>query len=200
VAKGSVTEASDPERFLGVLRRTAEALDAWGGPYVVFGSIAIRAQVDHPPAEDVDVLVRGEDVDAAVEALAAVGFEPGERRAWLRKVHRDGVLVDLITSVRGTLSLDPALVAHARRAPYGGIEVPIPAAEDLVMIAAAGAHPETPDHWFTAVKLIAELDLDWAYLAERSRLAPLRVASLLLYCRSDGVAVPDGIAASLLPS
>jgi hypothetical protein len=199
VGSGSVTEATDPGVFLPALGDVVTTLDAWGGPYVVFGSVAIHVYVDHPPAEDVDVLVRAEDVDLAVEALARSGFEPGERRDWIRKAHRDGVLVDVITRVRGGFGADAPLIEHARRAVYRGVEAPIPAPEDLVLIAAASAHPETPDHWFTARKLLAGVDVDWNYLRERSMLAPVRMASLLLYCRSDDVAVPDEVLASLLP-
>ncbi|MDQ4109169.1 MAG: nucleotidyltransferase family protein, partial [Actinomycetota bacterium] len=144
------------------------------------------------------VLVRNEDIDAAVAALGRVGFEAGERFDWLRKAYRHGVLVDLITSVRRGIGLDPEVIAHARRSSYLGIEVTIPAPEDLVLIAAVSAHPETPDHWFTGRKLLAEVDIDWDYLRERSALAPLRMASLLLYCRSDDVAVPETVLGSLL--
>jgi hypothetical protein len=81
------------------------------------------------------------------------------------------------------------------------VEVPILAPEELVLVAACSAHPETPQHWFTAERLAAKAGLDWDYLVDQARrLAPLRVASLLLYCRSDDVPVPDGIVASLLPS
>lgn len=199
MGSGSVTEATDPDTFLAVLGETIATLDAWGAPFVVFGSVAIHIHVDHPPAEDVDVLVRDDDVDAAVEALARAGFEPGQRLDWLRKARRRGVLVDLITSVRGGIGPDHALISHSRRATYRGVEAPVPSPEDLVLIAAVSAHPETPDHWFTARKLLAEVDVDWDYLAARSRLAPLRMASLLLYCRSDDVPVPDDALASLLP-
>jgi Uncharacterised nucleotidyltransferase len=198
VGSGSVTQASDPETFLAVLGETVATLDAWGGPFLVFGSVAIHVYVDHPPAEDIDVLVRNEDVDAAVAALAEAGFEPGERSNWLRKAYRKGVLVDLITSVRGGIGLDVELISHARRSTYLGMELTIPAPEDLVLIAAVSAHAETPDHWFTGRKLLAEVDIDWEYLRERAALAPLRVASLLLYCRSDDVAVPDAALDSLL--
>jgi hypothetical protein len=137
-------------------------------------------------------------VHAAVAALAGAGFEPGERFDWLRKAYRHGVLVDLITSVRRGIGLDPELLSHARRSTYRGVEVTIPAPEDLVLIAAVSAHPETPDHWFTGRKLLAEVDVDWDYLRGRAALAPLRMASLLLYCRSDDVAVPDAVLDSLL--
>ncbi|MDQ4108201.1 MAG: GatB/YqeY domain-containing protein [Actinomycetota bacterium] len=71
MASGSVTEASDPETFLAVLGETVATLDAWGGPFLVFGSIAIHVYVEHPAAEDVDVLFRNEDIDAAVAAAIA---------------------------------------------------------------------------------------------------------------------------------
>jgi hypothetical protein len=198
VGSGSVTEATDPELFLRTLAGAVEALDAWGEPYVVFGSVAIHVYADHPPAEDIDILIREKDGASAADALAHAGFEPGERRDWIRKAHREGVLVDMINTVRGGIVLDERLLSHARHAVYRGIDVPIPAVEDLVLIAASSAHPETPDHWFTARKLVAQAEIDWDYLRERGALAPLRMASLLLYCRSDDVAVPEEVLGSLL--
>jgi hypothetical protein len=198
---GAVTEDSDPDVFGAVLVDAVAALEAWGGAHALFGSLAVGAYVDHPPAEDVDVFVGDEDVDDAVAALARAGFRPGERRDWLRKAHREGVLVDLIIEVRGGIRLDRELLSHLRRGTVRpGVEAPIPAPEDLVVIEAASSHPETPEHWFTAAKLVAGTEIDWRYLASRARLAPLRVASLLLYCRSDGVDVPDDILGSVLPS
>jgi hypothetical protein len=202
VGSGEVTEGSDPSRFHDVLRRVVEALDAWGRPYAIFGTVGTNVYVPGGPAEDIDVFVHEEEAGAAVAALVAAGFDPGERDpAWIFKAFRDGVLVDVIFRVRDGLGFDDAIAAATRRARYRGIAVPVPSAEDLALIAACSAHAESPKHWFTAVRLVAELDLDWDRFADHARrLAPLRAASLLLYCRSEGIDVPEGILTSLLSS
>jgi hypothetical protein len=202
VGSGEVTEGSDPSVFLDVLRRVVEALDAWGRPYAIFGTVGTNVHLTGGRAEDVDVFVHEEDADAAVAALVASGFDAGERDpAWIFKAHRAGVLVDVIFRVRDGLGFAEEIAGAVRRARYRGIEVPVPAPEDLALIAACSAHAESPKHWFTAVRLVSELDLDWDRFADHARrLAPLRAASLLLYCRSEGIDVPDGILTSLLSS
>ena len=199
---GAVTEASDPERFLAVLERVVDALDRWGRPYAVVGSVANEVFVEVGPAEDLDVLVPPDEGEAAIEALRRHGFEPEEpREDWLRKARRDDVLVDVLVRPRGGLVLDDAFAGGIRRVRYRGLTIPVPGPEDLLLIACLSAQDETPNHWFTAARFVRDAGLDWHRLADRARrLAPLRVASLLLYCRSEGVEVPDGILKSLLPS
>src|SRR3954454_816493 len=68
------------ERVRERLVRAAQALDAAAVPYAVVGGNAVAAWVAtvDPAAvrntQDVDVLLRREDLDAAERALAAAGF------------------------------------------------------------------------------------------------------------------------------
>jgi hypothetical protein len=202
MGRGEVTERDDPERFLDVLRRTVEALDGWGRPYVIFGTVAVNVFLDGAPAEDIDVLVAESDAGGTLDALVASGFEAGERdESWIFKAHRDGVLIDVIFRIRDRLGFDEGMAAGVRRASYRGVDVPIPAPEDLVLIAACAAHDESPEHWYVGARLVAETKPDWDRLVERAvEIDALRIAGLLLYCASDGVDVPAGTVASLLPS
>ena len=202
MGRGEVTERSDPERFLEVLRRTVEALDRWDGPYAIFGTVGVHAYLDGEPAEDIDVFLAEEDAAGALQALVDAGFEAGDRdESWIFKAHRDGVLIDVIFEIRGRLRFDAGMADGVRRMSYRGVDVPVPALEDLVLIAVSAAHPKSPEHWYTGARLVAEAKPDWERLVARAReLEPLRVAGLLLYCESDGVDVPAGTVASLLPS
>src|SRR5688572_27440214 len=68
------------ERVRDRLRRAASALEAAGVPYAIVGGNAVAAWVAtvDPAAvrntQDVDILLRREDLDAAARALAAAGF------------------------------------------------------------------------------------------------------------------------------
>src|SRR5687767_15733469 len=68
------------ERVRDRLRRAASALEAAGVPYAVVGGNAVAAWVAtvDPAAvrntQDVDILLRRGDLDAAARALAAAGF------------------------------------------------------------------------------------------------------------------------------
>jgi Uncharacterised nucleotidyltransferase len=202
MGRGEVTERDDPERFLAVLRRTVEALDRWRRPYAIFGTVATNVYLDGEPAEDIDVFVAEGDAPGALDALVTSGFEAGERdESWIFKASRGGVLIDVIFRVRGRLAFDDGMAAGVGRTSYRGVDVPVPAPEDLVLIAAAAAHPQSPEHWYVAARLVAEPKLDWERLVQRARAnEPLRIAGLLLYCESDGVDVPAGTVTSLLPS
>jgi hypothetical protein len=68
------------ERVRNRLRRASSALDAAGIPYAIVGGNAVAAWVAtvDPAAvrntQDVDILLRRSDLDAAAQALGAVGF------------------------------------------------------------------------------------------------------------------------------
>jgi hypothetical protein len=68
------------ERVRDRLRRAASALEAAGVPYAVVGGNAVAAWVATVDpaavrnAQDVDILLRRNDLDAAARALAAAGF------------------------------------------------------------------------------------------------------------------------------
>jgi putative nucleotidyltransferase-like protein len=178
-----------------VLADATAALDEAGLPHVVFGSLA-TVSLGRPrplePHEDIDLLIRPPDAAAALETLRAVGFVSGEEDpSWIHKAKRLGVTVDLIHRAGREVHLDDEMLHRAVPAHVLGVPVRLMPAEDLAVIKAIIHEEARQADWFDALALVRWPDLDWDYLVRRARRHGVqRVLSLLLYARSDGVAVP----------
>src|SRR5919199_2185411 len=79
------------------LRRAAAALREADVPFALGGSLACWARGGPEVTNDLDLIVRPEDADAALESLAAAGMRP-ERppEEWLYKAWDGDVMLDLI--------------------------------------------------------------------------------------------------------
>ncbi|MBY0515191.1 MAG: nucleotidyltransferase family protein [Gemmataceae bacterium] len=90
------------------LRRAAAALDAGGVPYAVIGGNAVAEWVGRVDAaavrntQDVDILIRRADLDAAKSALEAVGF-----------VYRHAASIDMFLDGPGAKARDAVHVIFA---------------------------------------------------------------------------------------
>ncbi len=96
------------EKVRDRLRRTAQALDAAGVPYAVIGGNAVAAwvsEVDEAAVrntQDVDILLRRGDLDAAKVALTAVGF-----------IYRHAMGIDMFLDGPGAKARDAVHVIFA---------------------------------------------------------------------------------------
>jgi len=202
-------EGGDPDTldvFLPVLARVVRVVERLGIPHAFMGGMASTIHGRDRLTHDIDILVRpGDDAVALLHALAADGFETERRdEAWLYKANLGEVLVDIIFEAGADIArvrLDDEMIAHTRMATLGDVEFRVLAPEDLLVIKVL-AHKELRSrHWFDALGLLAAgHPIDWVYLVKRARVAPERVASLLLYARGERLTVPDEVLAALLPA
>lgn len=203
------TAAREAERNLGDVEVASELLRSLddvvevvtelGVPYVVVGGIASSVLGRPRFTHDIDLLVRPEDARAILQGLAERGFETEERAPhWLFKAHRDGVETDLIFRSTGDIYLDDDVLDHAVVREFAGRPLRLMSREDLIVSKALAHQEHSPRHWHDALALIAAGDLDWDHLVRRARRGPLRVASLLLYARSNDLPVPETALRSLL--
>jgi predicted nucleotidyltransferase len=182
--------------YARVLGEATTTLDRSGIPYVVFGSIALKA-LGRPrpgvPDEDIDLMIRPPDANPALRALEDEGFAVEETDpSWLNKATRGGVTVDLIFRTAGEMHLDDQMLSRAVPHDVDGTTVRLIPAEDLAVMKAVLYEEHRPFEWFDALALISRPDLDWDYLVRRAvRHGAQRVLSLVLYARSSGVAVPS---------
>jgi predicted nucleotidyltransferase len=90
------------EALLATLKKAAVALHEEGVPFLLGGGLACWVRGGPESDHDLDLIVKEEDADQALEVLERRGFrteKPPE--GWLYKAWDDGVLVDLIFHPKG---------------------------------------------------------------------------------------------------
>jgi predicted nucleotidyltransferase len=183
---------ADDATFADVLGETVEVLEPNEIPYVLIGGIASSGYGRPRWTHDIDVLVRPDDSERALEVLQGAGYatEKTEPR-WLFKAFKHRVMVDLIFCSTGGIYLDPEMLVHAAEKVFLGRRVRFVAPEDLLIMKAIVHDEEGPRHWHDALGLISAVRLDWEYLLMRASRAPRRVLSLLIYAQSLDLFVPN---------
>jgi predicted nucleotidyltransferase len=185
--------------FLRVLDDTIRTIEATGVPYAVVGGVASAVHGRPRWSNDIDVFVRPVDAERTLAAFADAGFATDRTYpGWLYKALRDDVLVDVLFCIQDTIHLDHGMLAHVRQAEFCGCTLNVVSPEDLLITKVASFSEDTPHYWYDALGLVASGKLDWSYLAERARLAPRRVLSLLVYAESSDVLVPQAVVRELV--
>lgn len=180
--------------FLRVLGETIDVVDHAGIPYVVMGGIGSAALGRPRWSHDIDLFVKPGYAEQAVEAFAAAGFATQlTDPQWLYKALKDGVLVDVIFMGAGGIYFDDEMFTRSTVEEFKGQRIRVIAPEDLVVIKAVVHREETGRHWFDALSIIANCNLDWDYLVRRAKHGARRVLSLLIYAQSNDMLVPTGV-------
>jgi predicted nucleotidyltransferase len=197
---GAASDRSAAEaRLLETLDEALEALRSNRIPFLLIGGLASSVLGRKRWTRDIDVFVHPKMIDYTLRSLAGAGFETRMADiAWLAKADRHGVCVDVIFRSCGGIELDDEMLRRAAVHSFRGRRVPLPPPEDLLVMKALAAREDTSRYWHDAVAL-AGRPLDWAYLIRRAlQVEPQRVASLLLFARTEGIEVPDGTVEALL--
>ncbi|HXM58534.1 MAG TPA: nucleotidyltransferase [Candidatus Dormibacteraeota bacterium] len=179
-------------RMEAVLLRAVDALTEADIEHALMGGLASAAIGRSRHTHDVDIFVTPEDADAALEVLERAGFRT-ERTdpEWLYKAYWDETMVDVIFTSKGGVVFDEEMRAHRRPIEIRGRGVQALSAEDMLVIKALTNAEHVPRHWHDGLGILATNELDWQYLLWRARPHASRVASLLLYALSDGLALPQ---------
>jgi hypothetical protein len=175
---------ADDERFtdiVGALRAVVPVLHEAGIPYALAGSMACWAHGGPQPFNDLDLVLKPEDADAALEALGAAGFEqerPPER--WLVKAYHGGVLVDLIFDPLGGPVTDE-LLASAETLDVLALRVPVLRLEDVFTskLLALGEHQLDLGALLTMARPVRE-QVDWDAVRRRTGDSPYARAFFVL--------------------
>lgn len=173
---------------------TLETIEANDIPYALIGGIAVKELGRPRVTHDIDIFVRPDDADSILEILAAKGFEIERRDPfWLYKAWRDGVLVDIIFRSCGDIYFEEEVRSHVRRIPYYGKFINAISPEDFIVIKSAAHQEDNPHHWYDALAVLTQGNLDWDYLLKRSRHSPRRMLALLIYAQSNDIAIPSDL-------
>jgi predicted nucleotidyltransferase len=191
-ASARQTEMGD--KFNRVLFSALDALQANEIPYALIGGIAASGLGRPRSTHDIDIFVRPEDAEAALESLGKSEFETDRTDPrWLFKGWKDEMMVDIIFKSQGDIYFDSEMQNHVRLINYHGRNIPAVAPEDLVIIKAA-VHAEVgPHHWHDALAILSHAQVDWVYLLKRARRAPRRLLSLLIYAQSNDILIPNNV-------
>ena len=152
------------------LKRTVAALREAGVPFLLAGSLASWARGGPPTRHDLDVIVKPEEAERALEALVARGMRP-ERpvEEWLLKAWDGDVLVDLIFCPRG-LEVTDELLERSDELHVLGTTMPVLALEDLLAskLMALDEHRLDLSPVLQIARALRE-QIDWRALRERTR-------------------------------
>jgi hypothetical protein len=153
------------------LKRAAGALNDAQVPFLLGGGLAVWARGGPPTLHDLDLLVKPEDAERALEALAAAGMRP-ERppEGWLYKAWDGDVLVDLIFRPVG----DPVDDEMFERA------------EELEVLAVPMLAMSLEDVMVTRLKTLDEHSLDFERPLEFARSVRERIDWQDVRNRTDG--------------
>jgi predicted nucleotidyltransferase len=178
-----------------VLADAVKAFDEEEIPYLVIGGV-VAALAGRPRfTHDIDFLVHGQNARPALAALERAGFVTDETEPqWLFKAVKEGVLVDVIFRSTGDVMLDDEMLERATEREFEGVKVRAIPLEDFIIIKALAHKENTGRHWYDALALLANQDIDWDYLVRRSiRRGPHRMLSLLFYAKSTDIVVPNRV-------
>jgi len=188
--KSEVDEAT----LLAVLADAQDALIERQIPFVLIGGIPSAVYGRPRATQDLDLFVRPEDKDRALEALAEDGFDTDKKEPeWLYKAAKKDVLCDVIFRAQGDFYLDEAMIERAVESTYKGEKVRLVPREDLITMKVVAHAEEIGHYWHDAMALLLSDDIDWDYLVERARHGTKRLLSLLIYAQSSDLLVPEDV-------
>jgi hypothetical protein len=185
---------ADLDSLLETLKRAAAALEAERIPYLLGGGLGCWARGGPPSSNDIDLMIKREDADRALAALAKAGMRP-ERppEQWLYKAWDDSVLIDLIFEPAGVRVTDQVL-ERGDELNAAGKQVPVMALDDLLATKLLALDEQNAD--YVDLLLIGRAlreQIDWPGLRERTSSSPFAAAFFTLV---DGLGISSAQAAS----
>jgi predicted nucleotidyltransferase len=175
-----------------VLDEAVNAVEEAGIPYALIGGLAAKKLGRPRVSHDIDFFVRPDDAKKVLKAMEKHGFTTQERDpVWLFKAWKNDILVDIIFRSSSDIYFDQEVQEHVRRVHYNGKLINAISPEDLIVIKAAVHQEHSSHHWYDALSVLVQGNLDWEYLLHRAKHAPRRVLALLIYAQSKDVAVPN---------
>jgi hypothetical protein len=128
-----VTGSDRFEAIVATLRVAVATLRDAEVPFVLAGSFAAWARGGPEPQKDLDLMLKPEHAEAALQALVSRGMRP-ERppEEWLLKVWDDDVMIDLIFCPAG-LEMTDEVFERAQSMPVMSVQTPVMALEDVLI-------------------------------------------------------------------
>jgi len=163
------------------LKKATAALRDGGVPFVVGGSLASWARGGPEPHHDLDIMVKPEDAEHALELLEDTGMR-SERppEGWLFKAWDGDVLVDLIFRPKG-LEMNDEVLGRGEEIDVLAIRMPVMAVDDMLTtkLLALDEHSLSYSAPLQIARALRE-QIDWNALRRRTAGSPYAKAFFVL--------------------
>ncbi len=176
--------STSPENFselIDAMKAAAAALRDADVPFLLGGGLAGWARGGPPTEHDVDLFVREDDAERALEALVAAGMEP-ERppEGWLLKAYHDGTLVDLIFHPSGG-PIDDGHFERAEQMDVMAQPMLVASLDDVISTKLLSLTEQEPN-FANVLELARSLreQIDWDVVRERTSSSPFARAFFTL--------------------
>jgi hypothetical protein len=159
------------------VKRVAGALNSGNVPFILGGGLAAWAYGGPGTGHDIDVMVRPDDAERALQALAGAGMQierPPE--GWLYKAWDGDVLVDIIFRPVGD-EVDGAMFERASDLEVNAVPMKVMSLEDLMVtkLLALDEHELDYERPLEFARSLRER-IDWHDVRQRTRHSPFAKA------------------------
>ena len=173
------------------MKKAVAALREAGIRFLLAGSLAVWARGGPETRHDLDFVIKPEDADRALAALADAGMRPEKPpEEWLHKAWDGEVLIDVIYAPRG-LEVTDEVIDRGDLLHVIGITIPVMAIEDVLATKLTALHEHELD--YTSVLRIARAvreQIDWPSLRARTGGSPY-AAAFFVMCEELGLVSSD---------
>jgi hypothetical protein len=187
---------SDEQPFAEIehaLKRAAAALREADIPFLLGGSLASWARGGPETRHDLDLIIKPDDAERALQTLQQAGMRP-ERppEDWLLKAWDGDTLVDLIYCPKG-LPVDDDLIARGEELSVLGMDIRVMALEDVMAtkLMALTEHSLRYESLLQIARALRE-QIDWQAVRARTARSPFARAFFVLL---EGLEIVPGDAA-----
>jgi hypothetical protein len=174
-------QSDEFERLIEALKLCVAALREHDVPFMLGGSMAAWARGGPQPQKDIDLMIKREDADRALQVLGDAGLRvqrPPEE--WLYKAWNDDVLIDVIFGPSG-LELTDEVLARADTIPVMSVATPVIAIEDMLVTMLFSMDEHCLDYGsVVAISRSLREQIDWPSLRARCAGSPYAKAFLTL--------------------
>jgi len=161
------------EDLVETLRKSALRLQEANVPFVLGGGLACWGRGGPETEHDLDVMVRPEDADSALQTFAAAGLrteKPPEQ--WLYKAWDGDVMIDVIFAPKGG-PIDDAIFERADVLEVAAVRMKVMALEDVMVtkLLALGEHELDYGNVLEVTRSLRE-QIDWDDVRSRTAESP----------------------------
>ncbi|HEU5142606.1 MAG TPA: nucleotidyltransferase family protein [Solirubrobacterales bacterium] len=172
---------SDLDPLLQTLKRAAAALEAERIPFLLGGGLGCWARGGPPSSKDIDLMIKREDAERALQTLAAAGMRPEKPpEQWLYKAWDGEVMIDLIFEPAG-IRITDAVIERGEEWNAAGMPVPVMALDDILAtkLMALDEHNADYGDLLPIARALRE-QIDWPVLRDRTSTSPFAAAFFAL--------------------